>query len=478
MSGLFDAYSLGGAYDEMFEAGMRPRAHYQTLYHRLHGLTPEEFRRRNAMTELSMLQDGVGFTVYRQEEGIERVWPMDPVPRIIPADEWATIERGLVQRLTALNLFLKDIYHEQLILRDRVLDPALIVDGAHFRREFMGVKVPRDIYVHVCGTDLIRDARGQYLVLEDNCRTPSGVSYMLQNRRVLKRVFPQAFEQYDVRATDDYPAALLDVLRHIAPGHRDDPTVVLLSPGIYNSAYFEHTFLAQRMGIELVEGRDLVVDRNQVYMRTTRGLQRVDVIYRRIDDDYLDPLAFRADSGLGVPGLVAAYRGRRVALANSIGTGIADDKGIYPFVPAMIRYYLQQDPVLPSVETFRPMIPAQLSHVLANLDKLVVKAVNESGGYGMLIGPASTAAQREEFAALIRARPRNYIAQPTISLSVHPTFVDGRLEGRHVDLRPFILCGEKVTVIPGALTRVALPRGSLVVNSSQGGGSKDTWVLA
>jgi uncharacterized circularly permuted ATP-grasp superfamily protein len=430
------------------------------------------------MTDLSMLQDGVGFTVYRQEEGIERVWPMDPVPRIIPAAEWNHIERGLAQRLVALNLFLKDVYHDQLILRDRIIDPRLVYEGSYFRREFMGASVPRDIYVHICGTDLIRDTDGRYLVLEDNARTPSGVSYMLQNRQVLKRVCPQIFERHDVRGTDDYPAALLDVLRYIAPGGRADPTVVLLSPGIYNSAYFEHTFLAQRMGVELVEGRDLVVDQNRVYMRTTRGLARVDVIYRRIDDDFLDPLVFRPDSGLGVPGLVNAYRAGQVALANSIGTGIADDKGIYPFVPDMIRYYLKQDPVLPNVDTFRPQVRAQLDHVLANLDKLVVKKVNESGGYGMLVGPASTARQRDEFRDRVRARPRDYIAQPTISLSVHPTFVDGRLEGRHVDLRPFVLCGEKVVVVPGALTRVALPRGSLVVNSSQGGGSKDTWVLA
>jgi uncharacterized circularly permuted ATP-grasp superfamily protein len=475
---LFQGYSLGAAYDEMFDGRLRPRPHYQALQRRLRSITPGEFRRRKGMTDLSMLQDGVGFTVYRQEEGIERVWPMDPVPRIIPANEWRQIEQGLVQRLTALNLFLKDVYHDQVILRDRVIDPRLVYEGAYFRREFMGAAVPRDVYIHVCGTDLVRDADGRYLVLEDNGRTPSGVSYMLTNRQVLKRVFPQAFEQYDVRVTDDYPAALLDVLRYIAPGGRPDPTVVLLSPGIFNSAYFEHTFLAQRMGIDLVEGRDLVVDQNRVFMRTTRGLAPVDVIYRRIDDDFLDPLVFRPDSCLGVPGLVNAYRAGRVALANSIGTGIADDKGVYPFVPDMIRYYLKQDPILPNVETYRPLVASHMSHVLANLDKLVVKTVNESGGYGMLIGPASTAKQRAEFREVLRARPRDYIAQPVVPLSVHPTFVDGRLEGRHVDLRPFVLCGERITVVPGALTRVALPRGSLVVNSSQGGGSKDTWVLA
>ncbi len=475
---LFDDYAFGAAYDEMFAAPRTPRPHYRDLFRRLRNIDSEEFRRRKAMTDLSMLQDGVGFTVYRQEEGIERVWPMDPVPRIIPAREWETIEKGLVQRITALNLFLKDIYHDQLILRDRVIDPRLIYEGTYFRREFMGTQVPRDIYIHICGTDLIRDRDGGYLVLEDNGRTPSGVSYMLQNRQVLKRVFPQIFEGYDVRVTDDYPAALLDVLKYIAPGGRPDPTVVLLSPGMYNSAYFEHTYLAQRMGIELVEGRDLVIDQGRVYMRTTRALERVDVIYRRIDDDFLDPLTFRADSTLGVAGLVNAYRAGNVALANSIGTGIADDKGIYPFVPEMIRYYLTQDPILPNVETFRPVVPSELSHVLANLDKLVVKTVNESGGYGMLVGPFSTAAERAEFAERVQANPRDYIAQPTISLSVHPTFVDGRLEGRHIDCRPFVLCGEKINVVPGALTRVALPRGSLVVNSSQGGGSKDTWVLA
>jgi uncharacterized circularly permuted ATP-grasp superfamily protein len=475
---LFRGYALGAAHDEMFASPGGPRPHYEALYRHLRGLGPEQLRRHKAMTDLSMLQDGVGFTVYRQEEGIERVWPMDPVPRIIPAEEWRHIERGLAQRLVALNLFLKDVYHDQHILRDRVIDPRLIYGGAFFRREFLGATVPRDIYIHVCGTDLIRDTDGRYLVLEDNGRTPSGVSYMLQNRQVLKRVCPQVFEHHDVRGTDDYPAALLDVLKYIAPGGRPDPTVVLLSPGIYNSAYFEHTFLAQRMGIELVEGRDLVVDQNRVSMRTTRGLERVDVIYRRIDDDFLDPLTFRADSCLGVPGLVNAYRAGKVGLANSIGTGIADDKGVYPFVPDMIRYYLKQDPVLPNVETYRPQVPAQLSHILAHLDKLVVKTVNESGGYGMLIGPASTARQREEFRERLKARPRDYIAQPTISLSTHPTFVDGRLEPRHVDLRPFVLCGEKVVVVPGGLTRVALPRGSLVVNSSQGGGSKDTWVLA
>ncbi len=476
--GLFAGYELGAAYDEMIDASGFARPHYQALRSMLGSVTADEMRRRKAMTDLSMRQDGVGFTVYRAEEGIERVWPMDPMPRIIPAHEWRRLEAGLIQRINTLNLFLWDVYHEQHILRDRVIPPQLVLQGSSFRREFVGVDVPRRIYVHICGTDLIRAADGQYLVLEDNARTPSGVSYMLQNRQVLKRVFPSLFNDYDVLPNDDYPAALLDVLKYIAPESAADPTAVLLSPGMYNSAYFEHSFLAQRMGIELVEGRDLLVDGNRVFMRTTRGLRQVDTIYRRIDDDFLDPLTFRPDSVLGVPGLVNAYRAGNIALANSIGTGIADDKGIYPFVPDMIRYYLKEDPLLANVETFRPQIPEQLSHVLANLDKLVVKRVNESGGYGMLVGPASTQAQRDLFRDRIRANPRDFIAQPTIQLSTHPTFVDGRLEGRHVDMRPFVLCGERVVVTPGCLTRVALPKGSLVVNSSQGGGSKDTWILA
>lgn len=477
-SELLDGYPLGLAFDEMFERDRTVRPHYEPLHRILKSLTPEEFRRRKTMTDLSMLQDGVGFTVYQREEGIERIWPMDPIPRIIPAAEWSYIERGLTQRIVALNKFLEDIYGAQHILRDKVVDPRLIFEGAYYRPEFVGTNVPRGIYIHVCGSDLIRAADGTYCVLEDNGRTPSGVSYMLTNRQVLKRVFPQLFEGYDVRSTDDYPAALLDVLRHISPVRYGDTTCVLLSPGMYNSAYFEHSFLAQRMGIELVEGRDLIIENNRVFMRTTRGLQRVDVIYRRIDDDFIDPVTFRSESILGVPGLVNAYRAGNIALANGIGTGIADDKGIYPFVPDMIKYYLKEDAILPNVETFRPLIPSHRDHVLKNLDQLVVKSVNESGGYGMLIGPASTAEQRETFKQAILANPRDYIAQPTIQLSTHPTFVDGKIEGRHVDLRPFILYGEKVTIVPGALTRVALPKGSLVVNSSQGGGSKDTWVLA
>ena len=475
---LWQGYDSTPAFDEMFENDGNVRRHYRALAESLSRVTVEDFRRRKAMTDLSMRQDGVGFTVYRAEEGIERVWPMDPVPRIISAEEWQQVEAGLIQRINALNLFLWDIYHDQFILRDRVVPPHLVLQGESFRREFIGVDVPRRIYVHICGTDLIRARDGEYLVLEDNARTPSGVSYMLQNRQVLKRVFPSLFNHYDVLPNDAYPATLLEVLRYIAPEVAANPTAVLLSPGMYNSAYFEHSFLAQRMGIELVEGRDLLVDNNRVFMRTTRGLQQVDVIYRRIDDDFLDPLTFRPDSVLGVPGLVNAYRAGNVALANSIGTGIADDKGIYPFVPDMIRYYLKQDPLLRNVETFRPEVPAQRQHVLDNIGQLVVKRVNESGGYGMLIGPSSTRAEQEAFRAEIQANPRDFIAQPTIQLSTHPTFVDGQLAGRHIDLRPFVLCGERVEVTPGGLTRVALPEGSLVVNSSQGGGRKETWVLA
>ncbi len=424
-----------------------------------------------------MRQQGITFTVYGREQGVERIIPFDPIPRLIDADEWTVIERRLEQRVRALNLFIGDVYHQRRILKDRVVPPELVFGASGYRRQCVGLRVPRDIYIHVSGIDLIRNIDGRFLVLEDNCRTPSGVSYVLKNRQVMKEVFPLLFERYNVRPVDDYTDNLLAVLRWIAPEACDDPTVVVLSPGIYNSAYYEHSFLARQMGVELVEGRDLLLDRGQVFRRTTRGLRRVDVIYRRIDDDFLDPLTFRHDSMLGVAGLIGAYHAGNVGLANSLGTGVADDKGIYPFVPEIIRYFLGEEPILENVETFRPLVPAHRQHILANLEKLVVKAVDASGGYGMLIGPASTREQREEFARKIEANPRGYIAQPTISLSRHPTFIDGRLDGRHIDLRPFVLYGEQVIVMPGGLTRVALPEGSLVVNSSQGGGTKDTWVL-
>jgi uncharacterized circularly permuted ATP-grasp superfamily protein len=473
---LFGRYQLS-AYDEMFEAAGVPRAHYSSLYERLIELGPHELERRNKVADVSMRQQGITFTVYGREQGVERIIPFDPIPRLIDPREWERIEAGLKQRVRALNLFIHDVYHQRLILKDRVVPSELVFGASGYRRECVGLHVPRDIYVHVCGIDLVRDATGSFLVLEDNCRTPSGVSYVLKNRQVMKQVFPLLFEQYNVRPIDDYTDNLLAMLRFIAPGGFDDPTVVVLTPGMYNSAYYEHSFLARQMGVELVEGRDLVLDHGQIFRRTTRGLKRVDVIYRRVDDDFLDPLTFRPDSMLGVAGLIGAYHAGNVGLANALGTGVVDDKGIYPFVPEMIRFYLREEPILANVETFRPLLPSHRRHILEHLGSLVVKAVDASGGYGMLIGPASTRAEREAFARKIEANPRGYIAQPTISLSRHPTLIGGRLDGRHVDLRPFVLYGEQITVMPGGLTRVALPEGSLVVNSSQGGGTKDTWVL-
>ncbi len=464
-------------YDEMFERGGACRPQYRALYERIDQMPPEELHRRQQAADLSFLHQGITFTVYGREEGTERIFPYDLLPRVITGPEWAAVERGLRQRITALNLFLKDIYHEGRILTDGVVPRELVYTCRHFRREMRGVRVPRDIYISVVGTDLVRLEDGRFVVLEDNLRVPSGVSYMLANRQVMKRVFPRLFGNYGVRPIDHYGAALLSTLRALAPPSRPDPTIVLLTPGVYNSAYYEHAFLARQMGIELVEGRDLLVHDNVVYMRTTAGPRRVDVIYRRIDDDFLDPLAFRADSALGVAGLFNAYRAGNVALANAVGTGVADDKAVYAYVPAIIRYYLREDPVIDNVETYPLSDDAQRRYVLDNLDKLVVKAVGESGGYGMLIGTHSTAAEREEFRRRIEAEPRNYIAQPVLALSQAPCLIEGKVEARHVDLRPYILYGDQVTIVPGGLTRVALKRGSLVVNSSQGGGSKDTWVL-
>jgi uncharacterized circularly permuted ATP-grasp superfamily protein len=473
----FQSYALGDAYDEMFGAGGVTRAHYRALYERLATVDPGELRQRQSAADLAFLHQGITFTVYGQSEGTEKIFPYDLIPRIVTAAEWDTIERGLTQRITALNLFLKDVYGDARVLADGVVPRELVYSCRHFRREMQGVSVRHDIYVSVAGTDLVRLPDGSFAVLEDNLRVPSGVSYMLTNRQVIKRIFPLLFSSYDVRPVDHYGQTLLATLRALAPPHRPDPTIVLLTPGVFNSAYFEHTFLARQMGIALVEGRDLFVHDNVVYMRTTAGPQRVDVIYRRVDDDFIDPLAFRADSTLGVPGLFNAYRAGNVALTNAIGTGVADDKALYAYVPALIRYYLQQDPILQNIQTWQMANDAERAHVLDRLDQLVVKAVGESGGYGMLIGPHSTAEQREAFRQQILADPRNYIAQPTLALSAAPCFVDGRVEPRHVDLRPYILSGERVTIVPGGLTRVALKKGSLVVNSSQGGGSKDTWVL-
>jgi uncharacterized circularly permuted ATP-grasp superfamily protein len=476
----FRNYQFDAAYDEMFEAPGLPRAHYQALFQTLLGLPPEEMRKSQQAADLSFLHQGITFTVYGNEEGTERVFPNDLLPRIIPNHEWRKIESGLTQRIAALNLFLEDVYNRGKILAAGVVPRELVYSCRHFRREMRGLTVPRGIYVSVCGTDLVRLPDGSFAVLEDNLRVPSGVSYMLANRKVLKKVFPTLFRAYGVCPVDHYAQALLATLRALSPPNstsHHEPTVVLLTPGVFNSAYFEHTFLAQQMGIELVEGRDLLVHDNVVYMRTTAGLRRVDVIYRRVDDDFLDPLCFRRDSSLGVPGLFNAYRAGNVVLANAIGTGIADDKALYAYVPAIIRYYLGEDPILANVQTYLLTDRLQRDYVLERLDEMVVKAVGESGGYGMLIGPQSTAEQREEFRQRIQAEPRNYIAQQTLSLSRAPCFLDGEAQARHVDLRPYILCGENITLVPGGLTRVALRRGSLVVNSSQGGGSKDTWVL-
>jgi uncharacterized circularly permuted ATP-grasp superfamily protein len=465
-------------YDETFEPGGTVRSLYRELAGRLAELSPQEVEQRRKLVELLLRNQGVTFTVYSDDAGIEKVFPFDPIPRLISAEEWDIVERGLVQRVQALNLFLADIYGSQRILDDGIIPPELIYRAGSFRREMVGMTPPQGIYTHVVGTDLIRDEKGVLHVLEDNVRSPSGVSYVLECRDVMKRVFGVLFEHYGVRAIDDYTDWLRDSLLHVAPRAVPEPTVVLLSPGMYNSAYFEHSFLARCMGVTLVEGRDLVVRDGVVCMRTTQGLRRVDVIYRRIDDDFLDPVAFRPDSALGCPGLFAAYRSGAVALANAPGTGVADDKAIYPFVPDMIRYYLSEQPILPNVDTFIASRPDDRKYILDHLEELVVKQTDASGGYGMLIGPHSTKEQRAEFAHRIAESPRSYIAQRTIQLGKHPTLIDGQLEGRCVDLRPYVLYGDKVRVIPGGLTRVALRRGSLVVNSSQGGGYKDTWVLA
>lgn len=473
----FSNYTLDATFDEMLGTDGRPRPHYQELYHRLLEMPAETLYQRQQAANAAFLNQGITFTVYGDDEGTERIWPYDLLPRIITGGEWETIERGLTQRITALNLFLKDLYHDGRILSDRIVPRWLVYSCKHFRREMHTVHVPHDIYVAVDGTDLVRLPDGRFAVLEDNLRVPSGVSYMLANRQVMKRTFPSLFGSYGVRPIDHYGQALLGTLLSLAPAGRPEPVIALLTPGVYNSAYFEHAFLARQMGIELVEGRDLLVHDNIVHMRTTGGLKRIDVIYRRIDDDYLDPLAFQRDSTLGVPGLLNAYRAGNVALANAIGTGVADDKAIYAYVPAIIRYYLGEEAILPNVETHLLSDEAPRKYALEHLEELVIKAVGESGGYGMLIGPYSTSAQREEFRQQIIANPRNYIAQPTLALSRAPCIIDNQIEPRHVDLRPFVLFGEHVTIVPGGLTRVALKRGSLVVNSSQGGGSKDTWVL-
>ena len=475
-AGLFSDYRLDAAYDEMFgRNGAWP--HCQPLFDDLRTATRAELNERQVEADRAFLTQGITFTVYGDDQGTERIFPFDLLPRIITAAEWATVERGLTQRLTAINLFLKDVYHDGRILAEGIVPRELVQSCRHYRREMRGVQVHRDIYVSVAGTDLVRLEDGRFVVLEDNLRVPSGVSYMLANREVSKRVFPGWFDRHHVRPIAQYGQLLLATLRALAPRNVLEPTFVVLTPGVGNSAYFEHAFLAREMGVTLVEGRDLLVHDNVVYMRTTAGLRRVDVIYRRVDDDFLDPLAFRADSRLGVAGLLNAYRAGNVSIANAIGTGLADDKALYAYLPAIIRFYLSEDPILDNVQTYLLANPSDRRYVLEHLDSLVVKAVGESGGYGMLIGPHSTAREREVFRDKINADPRNFIAQPTLALSHAPCFIDGRIEPRHVDLRPYVLFGNDVSIVPGGLTRVALRHGSLVVNSSQGGGSKDTWVL-
>ncbi len=480
------------SFDEMHTQGAssadsrsaKVREHYLSYQRWLAEQPLETMQARREEAEMIFRRVGITFAVYGDKddgEGTERLIPFDLIPRVIPAHEWREMEAGLRQRVTALNRFIHDVYHGQEILKAGVVPSEQILKNAQFRPEMMGVDVPRNLYSHIAGVDIVRaanpDGSGSYYVLEDNLRVPSGVSYMLEDRKMMMRLFPDLFEQHRIAPVAHYPDLLLETLRSVAPSGINEPTVVVLTPGMYNSAYFEHAFLAQQMGVELVEGQDLFVENNFVYMRTTRGPKRVDVIYRRLDDDFLDPKVFRSDSTLGCPGLVAAYKAGHVTLSNAIGTGIADDKSIYPYVPKMIEFYLGEKPILNNVPTHMCRDPEQLKYVLANLAELVVKEVHGAGGYGMLVGPAATKAEVEEFRKVLVARPDNYIAQPTLSLSTCPTFVESGIAPRHIDLRPFVLSGETVQTVPGGLTRVALKEGSLVVNSSQGGGTKDTWVL-
>jgi len=474
----FAQYDPGEFYDELFAGPSDPRPGARALVHLIDALPDGELVRRQLSAERALLHMGITFNVYGDSAGTEKIFPFDLVPRIVAAAEWQTIERGLKQRIQALNLFIDDVYHDQKIVKDGVVPGEVLYSAKALRAPCAGLNPPRGIWCHITGTDLVRHCDGQVYVLEDNLRCPSGVSYVLKNRNLMKRTFPQVFESSRIRPVDDYPSRLRDMLEHLTPPGVDAPRVVLLTPGIYNSAYFEHSFLAQQMGIELVEGRDLVVFDGFVWMRTTKGFERVDVIYRRVDDDFLDPEAFRADSMLGVPGLMEVYMAGRVALANAPGTGIADDKVVYAYVPTIVKYYLGEDAILPNVPTYVCADPSDRQYVLDHLPTLVVKSANESGGYGMLVGPHSTREEQSAFAARIAAHPRDYIAQPTLALSRVPTIAGDGFEGRHVDLRPYILYGKDIFVLPGGLTRVALKKGSLVVNSSQGGGSKDTWVLA
>ena len=475
----FEAFMQQPFYDEMVTPKGNARAYARKLFNFLNKMSSDELDDRQQGADLAIKQMGITFRVYSKDgDAIDRAWPFDIIPRLIPRKEWNEVEKGLKQRVQALNLFIDDLYHDQKIIKDKVFPAEVLAKSVNFRNQCIGVNPPLGVWAHICGSDLVRHSDGQIYVLEDNLRIPSGVSYMLENRLVTKRVFPELFETYSPMPIDDYPAELFDTLAALSPRPGDAPEIVVLTPGIYNSAYFEHAYLAQQMGCELVEGRDLVVmDDDCVYMRNIDGLSRVDVIYRRIDDLFLDPEAFDSKSMLGVPGLLRAWKAGNVALANAPGAGVADDKVVYSYVPDIIKYYMGEEAIVPNVPTWRCMDKDSLSYVLGHLDELVVKPANESGGYGMLVGPASTRAEREEFAKLVKADPRNYIAQPTLGISTVPTVVRGHVEPRHVDLRPFILSGKQIEVTTGGLTRVALRKGSLVVNSSQGGGSKDTWIV-
>ncbi len=472
-----EAYKTDGFYDELFAADGTPHASAQPLVDHLQRLSRKELKRRQKQAETVLYRSGNTFNVYGDRKGTEKILPFDIIPRMVSAADWARLERGIEQRIRALNLFIQDVYNDQKILKDEAIPPELIFSSACYQKACEGLSPPKGVWTHISGTDFVRDGDGEFYVLEDNLRCPSGISYVLENRAVLKRILPQAFHTVKVRPVSDYGDHLYKTLKHIAPDGRDEPNIVVLTPGIYNSAYFEHAYLAQQMGVPLTQGSDLVVEDDRVFMRTTEGLQRVDVIYRRIDDDFIDPEIFRKDSMLGVPGIMRAYMKGHVALANAPGTGIADDKAIYAYVPRIIKYYLGEDAISHNVPTYICEDDKDRAFVLDNLDKLVVKAVNLSGGYGMLIGPKSTKAEQKEFATKIAAKPRDYIAQPTLSLSRAPTLTGSGIEGRHVDFRPYSLFGEDIFTLPGGLTRVALKKGSLVVNSSQGGGSKDTWVL-
>ncbi len=464
-----------------FKNSTLARPHYKQFSTWLSAQGDTYLSGRREEADLMFRRVGITFAVYGESGGTERTIPFDIVPRIFPASEWSRLEQGLRQRVTALNMFLHDVYHEQHILKAGVIPKEQVINNAQFRPEMMGVDVPMDIYAHIAGIDIVRathgENTGEFFVLEDNLRVPSGVSYMLENRKMMMRLFPELFAQHRVAPVAHYPDLLLDTLRQASPSQRANPTVVVLTPGMYNSAYFEHAFLAQQMGVELVEGKDLFVEKDVLYMRTTQGSKRVDVIYRRVDDDFLDPEAFRADSALGASGLLRAYRAGNVAICNAIGTGVADDKSIYPYVPDMIRFYLDEEPLISNVPTYMCRKPDDLKYVLENMADLVVKEVHGAGGYGMLVGPASTKAEVAEFKEKVKANPEGYIAQPTLALSTCPTYVDAGIAPRHIDLRPFVLSGKEVRMAPGGLTRVALKEGSLVVNSSQGGGTKDTWVL-